>query len=99
MLPSNTESFGLSALEAMSCGVPVIGTSEGGLREVVEDGVSGFICDPNDIDKMSKAAISILTGKKKSSEMSRAARERARDFDSSLIIDKYVDYYNKILGS
>ncbi len=99
MLPSRSESFGLSALEAMSCGVPVIGTSEGGLREVVEDGISGYICDPNDIGQMSKAAISILTGKKKSADMSGAARKRAMDFDSSLVIDKYVDYYKKVLNS
>jgi N-acetyl-alpha-D-glucosaminyl L-malate synthase BshA len=98
MLPSKSESFGLSALEAMSCGVPVIGTSIGGLREVVEDGVSGYNCDPSDIGKMSKAAISILTGKTKSANMSSAARKRAMDFDSSLVIDKYVDYYEKMLN-
>ena len=99
MLPSRSESFGLSALEAMSCGVPVIGTSEGGLKEVVEDGVSGYICDPNDIDRMSKAAISILTGKKKSADMGNAARKRAMDFDSSLVIGKYINYYKKILNN
>jgi N-acetyl-alpha-D-glucosaminyl L-malate synthase BshA len=99
MLPSKSESFGLSALEAMSCEVPVIGTSEGGLREILEDGVSGFICDPNDIEEMSKAAISILTGKRKRAEMGKAARKRALDFDSSLITDKYIDYYKKVLES
>lgn len=99
MLPSKSESFGLSALEAMSCEVPVIGTSEGGLSEVIEDGVSGFICDPNDIEKMSKAAISILTGKKRRAGMGEAARKRAMDFDSSLIIDKYINYYEKVLNN
>jgi N-acetyl-alpha-D-glucosaminyl L-malate synthase BshA len=99
MLPSKSESFGLSALEAMSCGVPVIGTSEGGLREVVEDGISGYICDPNDIGKMSKAAVSILTGKARSTDMSSAARKRAMDFDSSLVIDRYVDYYKRVINS
>jgi len=99
MLPSRSESFGLSALEAMSCEVPVIGTSLGGLKEVVEDGISGYICDPDNIGKMSKAAISILGSKKKREEMGKAARERAKDFDSSVVIDKYVDYYNKILGA
>jgi len=98
MLPSKSESFGLSALEAMSCGVPVIGTSEGGLREVVEDGVSGYICHPNDIEGMSREAISILTGKNRREKMGRAARKRALDFDSSIIIDRYIDYYNKILS-
>jgi N-acetyl-alpha-D-glucosaminyl L-malate synthase BshA len=99
MLPSKSESFGLSALEAMSCQVPVIGTSEGGLKEVVEDGVSGFICDPNDVENMSKAAISILTGKKRRAEMGEAARKRALDFDSSLITDKYIEYYKNVLES
>lgn len=98
MLPSRSESFGLSALEAMSCEVPVIGTSLGGLKEVVEDGKSGYICDPDDIEKMSKAAISILGSKKKREEMGKAARERAKAFDSRVVIDKYVDYYNKVLA-
>lgn len=98
MLPSKSESFGLSALEAMSCEVPVIGTSMGGLKEVVEDGISGYICDPDDIGKMSKIAISILASKKRRIEMGKAARERAKAFDSSRIIDKYLEYYNKILA-
>jgi len=98
MLPSRSESFGLSALEAMSCEVPVIGTSLGGLKEVVEDGISGYICDPDDIKKMSKAAISILASKKRRTEMGKAARERAKAFDSNRVIDKYIDYYNKILA-
>jgi L-malate glycosyltransferase len=97
MLPSKSESFGLSALEAMSCSVPVIGTSKGGLREVVEDGISGYICDPDDIDNMSRRAISILAGENKRLEMGRAARKRAADFDSGLIVDKYLDYYKKVL--
>ncbi len=99
MLPSKSESFGLSALEAMSCGVPVIGTSKGGLKEVVEDGVSGYICDPYDIDKMSRRAISILSGSNKRLEMGKAARKRAADFDAGLIVDKYLDYYKKVLES
>lgn len=98
MLPSKSESFGLSALEAMSCEVPVIGTSLGGLKEVVVDGISGYICDPDDIEKMSKTAISILASKKRRTEMGKAARERAKAFDSSRIIDKYLEYYNKILA-
>ena len=97
MLPSKSESFGLSALEAMSCEVPVIGSSIGGLKEVVEDGVSGFICDPDDIEKMSKSAISVLTSKKRRTEMGIAARKRAKVFDSGSIIDKYIEYYKKII--
>jgi len=98
MLPSKSESFGLSALEAMSCSVPVVGTSSGGFKEVVEDGVSGFICAPDDIAGMSRAALLILKGQKKRDEMGRAARKRALDFDSSKIIDRYLEYYRQVLG-
>lgn len=98
MLPSKSESFGLSALEAMSCGVPVIGTSIGGLKEVVEHGISGYICDPDDIKAMSKAAITVLGNKRNRIKMGKAAMERAKEFDSNRIIGKYVDYYRKILG-
>jgi len=97
MLPSKSESFGLSALEAMSCGVPVIGTSIGGLKEVVEHGISGYICDPDDIKSMSKAAIAVLGNKNNRIRMGAAARERAKEFDSSRIIEKNIDYYKKIL--
>jgi L-malate glycosyltransferase len=99
MLPSKSESFGLSALEAMSCGVPVIGTSKGGLAEVVEDSISGYICDPDDIDKMSRRAIAILSGRKKRLDMGRAARKRACYFNTGRIVDKYIDYYKKVLES
>ncbi len=97
MLPSKSESFGLSALEAMSCEVPIIGTSIGGLKEVVEDGISGYICDPGDIKAMSKAAIAILANKNNRVKMGLAARARAKKFDSKNIIDKYIDYYKKVL--
>ncbi len=97
MLPSKSESFGLSALEAMSCEVPVIGTSIGGLKEVVEHGISGYICDPGDIKAMSKAAIAVLANKNNRIKMGLAARARAKKFDSKNIIDKYIDYYEKVL--
>jgi N-acetyl-alpha-D-glucosaminyl L-malate synthase BshA len=97
MLPSKSESFGLSALEAMSCEVPVIGTSTGGLKEVVEHGISGYICDSSDIKAMSKAAISVIANKKNRIKMGLAARARAKKFDSKNIIEKYVDYYNEVL--
>ena len=97
MLPSKSESFGLSALEAMSCGVPVIGTSIGGLKEVVEHGISGYICDPGDIKAMSKAAVAVLANKKNRIKMGLAARARAKKFDSKNIIGKYVDYYKEVL--
>src|SRR4030042_5114671 len=60
MLPSKSESFGLSALEVLSCSVPVIGTNTGGLPEVVIDGKCGYLCDPNDIKSLANMALKLL---------------------------------------
>lgn len=99
LLPSTSESFGLSALEAMSCEVPVIGTSNGGLKEVVEHGKSGFLFDPEDIGSMSEAAIKILSDDKLRARMGLEARKRAKLFDSSIIVPQYIEYYEEILQS
>ncbi len=99
MIPSNSESFGLSALEALSCGVPVIGTSMGGLREVVEHGVSGYIIDPDDIQLMGETAIRILADQAVWEKISTAARKRAELFDVDLIVPKYLKYYNNIIST
>lgn len=98
LLPSTNESFGLSALEAMSCEVPVIGTSIGGLKEVVEHGKCGFVFDPGDIDSMSEAAIKILSDDDLRAKMGAEARKRAKLFDSKIIVPQYVKYYEKVLG-
>ncbi|MCL4377099.1 MAG: N-acetyl-alpha-D-glucosaminyl L-malate synthase BshA [Actinobacteria bacterium] len=98
MLPSKSESFGLSALEAMSCEVPVIGTSVGGLPEVVEDGISGYLFNPDEIEKMSLAAIKILGNDEIRYKMGLEARKRAKLFDSRIIVPKYLQYYNEILN-
>ncbi len=98
MLPSKSEGFGLSALEALSCEVPVIGTSIGGLKEVVEHGKSGFIFDPEDINSMVEAAVRILSCKDTRTEMGHEARKRAKFFDSRLIVPKYLKYYEKFLN-
>ncbi|MCE5329948.1 N-acetyl-alpha-D-glucosaminyl L-malate synthase BshA [bacterium] len=99
LLPSKSESFGVSALEALSCEVPVIGTNVGGLKEVVADGVCGYLFDPDDIDSMSKASINILSDKNLFGKLSAGARETALKFDSKVIIPKYIEYYNKIIKS
>ncbi|MBM3701157.1 MAG: N-acetyl-alpha-D-glucosaminyl L-malate synthase BshA [Actinobacteria bacterium] len=98
MLPSKSESFGLSALEALSCSVPVVGTKNGGLPEVVLDGSCGFLIDPENIDEITEAALKILSDKKLKSQMSIAARKRALLFDSKIIIPQYLDYYNEVLN-
>ena len=98
MLPSKSESFGLSALEALSCSVPVIGTKVGGLVEVVEEGKSGFFVDPDDVDDIAESALKILGDKNLKQIMSEEARKRALLFDSRIIVPKYLDYYNKVLS-
>ncbi len=99
LLPSEHESFGLVALEAMSCGVPVIATDRGGTREVVESGVTGFLSDPSDHQGMARWAIDLLRDPGRWTEVSRAARARAvQGFDESRIVDRYLAYYESILG-
>jgi L-malate glycosyltransferase len=99
MLLSKSEGFGLSALEALSCGVPVIGTNAGGLKEVIEKGKSGYIFNPDDIDSISEAAVKILKNEEIRRKMSAEARKRARFFDSRIIVPQYLEYYEKVLSS
>src|SRR5256885_14520611 len=78
LLPSQSESFGLSALEALASGVPVVGTDGGGLSEVVRDRETGFLCGVGDVAGMAAASLEILRDKKRWAEMSRRAAEDAR---------------------
>lgn len=97
LIPSRSESFGLSALEAMSCSVPVISSSIGGLPELNLHGNTGYIAEIGDIDRMAKYSIEILSDEKKYKIFSRNARKRAMEFDSEKIIVQYEDYYRKVL--
>ena len=99
LLPSNRESFGLSALEALSCGVPVIGCNVGGLPEVVRHGETGALLAPGDIDGMSSAAIEILSDPAKWQAMSElgAADARAR-FSEDAIVPLYEALYRKAVA-
>ena len=99
MLPSKSESFGLSALEALSCSVPVIGTNTGGLPEVVIDGQCGYLCDPNDIKSLANRATEILCSEELSKKMCQEARKRAKLFDSSIIVPQYINYYKEVLNN
>lgn len=99
IIPSQSESFGLSALEAMSCGLPVISSSVGGLPELVRHNETGFIAEIGDIDRMAKYTIDLLTNEKKYNLFSQRARERAVNvFDESLIIPQYEAHYEKVLN-
>jgi N-acetyl-alpha-D-glucosaminyl L-malate synthase BshA len=98
LLPSQSESFGLSALEAMSCGVPVISSSIGGLPEVIIHSKTGYISELGDVDRMARYAIELLTNEKKYESFSSASRERAvTEFDSKKIVPMYEQLYEKVL--
>jgi N-acetyl-alpha-D-glucosaminyl L-malate synthase BshA len=99
LLPSDAESFGLAALEAMACGLPVIGTSVGGLPEVVEDGRSGFLKPVGDVDGMAEAALSLLRDPEKFAAFSKAARRRAvEEFPEEAAVVRYRKLYEDTLG-
>lgn len=98
LLPSETESFGLVALEAMACEVPVIATNVGGVPEVVRDGLDGFLSEIGDIEKMAGFALTVLGDVARRSEMGKSARETAKDrFCSTKIIPAYEAFYRKVL--
>ncbi len=99
ILPSQMESFGLSALEAMSCGLPVVATNVGGLPEVVIHGETGYLADVGNVERMASYVIELLENKNKYIEFSEKARYRAESFfDKDLIIPKYENFYEKILN-
>ncbi|MBI4558734.1 MAG: N-acetyl-alpha-D-glucosaminyl L-malate synthase BshA [Candidatus Hydrogenedentes bacterium] len=95
--PSEHESFGLVPLEAMACEVPVIGTASGGICEVVEHGVTGFLCEVGNTDSMADYAIQLLTDGHLAKEMGRRGRERvARLFSRERIVDQYEELYEEV---
>ena len=99
LLPSNTESFGLAALEAMACGVPVIGTAAGGLPEVVVDGETGYLRPVGDVEGMAQAALDLIRDREKWQRFSRAARQRAvEQFPTEGIVARYRATYERTLG-
>ena len=94
LLPSQSESFGLSALEALACGTPVVGSRAGGLPEVVRDGETGILCTIGDVDGMARAALSLLSDAGKWRAMSRAAAADARErFAMDDIVERYEQLY------
>jgi len=99
VLPSELESFGLVALEAMASEVPVIATSVGGLGEVVESGKDGFLLPVGDIDGMAEAALTLLTDPARRESMGKAGREHAKDaFCHERIVAQYVELYERTIN-
>jgi L-malate glycosyltransferase len=97
LLPSETESFGLAALEAMACGVPVIASRVGGLPEVVEEGVSGFLAPVGDVEQMTARAIELLQNPARLDSLRRGAVARAGVFSAEAIVPRYEQLYEDVL--
>jgi N-acetyl-alpha-D-glucosaminyl L-malate synthase BshA len=100
LMPSQSESFGLSALEAMACDVPVISSSVGGLPELQVHGETGYIAEIGDIDRMAKYAVELLTNEAKRRQFGAAGRIRAvENFDVGKIVSMYEEYYTECLAA
>ncbi len=99
LLPSEEESFGLAALEALACGVPVISTSGTGLTEVIEHGVNGYLHQVGDTSAMADSALELLQNKEKHALFREKAHTLADErFNADRIISEYEQYYQEILG-
>ncbi|MCB2229320.1 N-acetyl-alpha-D-glucosaminyl L-malate synthase BshA [bacterium] len=97
LLPSQEESFGLAALEALACGLPVIGTQGTGLVEVIDDGIDGFLFPIGDTNAMAGAAIELLSDRQKLLKFKSAAADVSRKrFSQKKIVDEYEQYYREI---
>jgi N-acetyl-alpha-D-glucosaminyl L-malate synthase BshA len=98
LMPSELESFGLAALEAMACKVPSIATRVGGVPELIDDGVTGLLYDVGDVDAMAAGALSLLTDPARLQAMREAGRKTAQTrFCATLVVPQYMRYYESVL--
>ncbi|MEH7236560.1 N-acetyl-alpha-D-glucosaminyl L-malate synthase BshA [Bacillus sp. JJ1562] len=100
LLLSEKESFGLVLIEAMACGVPTIGTNVGGIPEVIDEGVDGYICEPGDIEDIANKSIALLKNSNLHKKMSKQAiRSVQQKFNYERIVNDYEDLYYSILAN
>jgi L-malate glycosyltransferase len=97
MLPSQTESFGLAALEAMACGAPVVASRAGGLPEVIADAVNGILEPVGSVEAMGRRAIELLRDPERHAAMRAAALAKAEEFSASKIVPMYESFYREVL--
>ena len=98
LLPSAQESFGLAALEAMACEVPVVASRVGGLPEVIEDGVTGFLCEPDDLDGMVARSAELLANPGLRERLGQAGAQLVRTkFCEDLIVPEYEAFYREVI--
>lgn len=98
LLPSAEESFGLAALEAMACGVPVVTSDAGGLPELVADGRGGFVLPVGDTEAMAARIVGLLADPAELGRQKVLARQRAADFATGRVVDRYETLYRRLLG-
>jgi glycosyltransferase involved in cell wall biosynthesis len=98
MLPSQTESFGLAALEAMACGSPVVATRSGGLPEVVDDGVNGILEPVGSVEAMGRRAVELLRAPERHAAMRGAAIAKATEFSADRVVPLYESLYEEVMG-
>jgi N-acetyl-alpha-D-glucosaminyl L-malate synthase BshA len=99
LLPSASEAFGLAALEALSCGVPVVGSVVGGLPELIANDVNGYLCPIGDVEGMAERSIQILTDESLHRKLSTTARQFVlENYKNNEIIDRYLNYYKEVLN-
>ena len=98
ILPSQTESFGLAALEAMACGAPVVATRAGGLPEVIDDGVNGILEPVGSVEAMGRRAVELLRDPERHAAMRAAAIAKAEQFSADRIVPMYEAFYREVLS-
>jgi L-malate glycosyltransferase len=98
ILPSQTESFGLAALEAMACGAPVVASRAGGLPEVIDDGMNGILEPVGSVEAMGRRAVELLRDPERHAAMRAAAIAKAEQFSADRIVPMYEAYYREVLA-